>query len=72
MSKFQRGTPPDQPRRRFRTQINCFRALYDGDCITCDEPFYEGDDVGYIGKNALGVSCNQCILDQEEEDRQSS
>lgn len=68
MPNFQRGAPAERSRYRRPDpdRITSFRAVYGGTCFECDEDFDEGDDVGYIGQNAGGVSCNQCILDEEE------
>lgn len=72
MPNFQRGIPASQPAPRpfgrNKTPISCFTALYDGVC-DCGEEIIAGDEVGYIGRDAGGVSCNGCILDQEEKDR---
>lgn len=65
MANFQRGVPGEA--RKQRTLVSRFRANWDSECITCDGAIFEGDDIGYIGKNAEGVSCDDCCSDAEND-----
>ena len=64
MANFQRGVP-NEARKSRGTNVSRFRANWDGDCVTCDGAIFEGDEIGYIGKNAEGVSCTDCCNDSE-------
>lgn len=56
MSKFH------QPARR---PVTTFTAAFDGECETCCEPIYEGDEVGYLPSDDK-PSCFDCVAEHDE------
>lgn len=54
-----------QPARRPATT---FTAAFDGDCETCWEPVYEGEQIGYL-PGEQKPSCNECVEKYNEEIR---
>lgn len=51
-----------QPARR---PVKTFTAAFDGECETCFEDIFEGDQIGYLPGDDK-PSCDECVDDHNE------